>query len=120
MDERTPDFYMTSSEDSRLRHMRKCFSIKRFHALKRDDYLLIEITPPLSGDAYGIEGVQLNELLIATRHRGVSLFPIKKWPVDVYVLRILIENPREREVIRENDIVLIGWAELYNSQLDIA
>lgn len=113
-----PDFYMTSSEDSRLRQLRKCLSIKRYHASNRDDYLLIQITPPLDGDDFGIVGVQIHELILATRHKGISLFPVKKWPVDVYVLRVLIDNPVERDTIMDNEMTLIGWAELYDSQLN--
>jgi hypothetical protein len=119
MDDTLPNFFMTSSEDSRLKPIRKCYIVKRFRAEKRDDYLLVEISPPLDINSYGIQGNPLNKLVLASRHKGVSLFPIKKWPVAVYVLQALIENPEQHDVLRKEEMALLGWAEIYDSQLNI-
>jgi len=119
MNDTLPDFYMASTEDNRLNQLRRCHPIKRIHAKRRDDYLLIRISPPLDGHNYGTSGGQISELVIATRHKGVSLFPIIKWPIAVYVLRVLIENPEEHDVLTDEDLALIGWAEIYDSQLNI-
>lgn len=112
-------FFMTSSEDSKLKQLRRCIPIKRFHAPNRDDYLLIRVTPPLEGHWYGISSGNITELVIATRHKGVSLFPVKKWPVSVYVLRPLINDPEHKDTLRDDELTLIGWAEIYDSQLSI-
>jgi len=119
MNPEIPDFYMTSSESHQFRQLRKCYSIKRFHANKRDDYLLIRISPPLEVPEHGIAGNQISELIIATHDKGVSLFPVTKWPVRVYVLQPLIEKPEERDILKDDEMILIGWAEIYDSQLKI-
>lgn len=119
MNKQAPDFYMTSSEDHRLKPLRKCYSIKRFRAVRRDDYLLISVSPPLDCNAFGLTDIELNQLVIGTRHKGASLFPIRKWPVQVYVLHLLVENFTEYDTIPDDKLVLLGWAELYDSQLSI-
>jgi hypothetical protein len=119
MNDRLPDFYMTSSESNELKQLRKCYRIKRFHAPRRDDYLLIHISPPFEIRENGIIGDQISELIIATRHKGVSLFPIVQWPVSVYVLRVVNKNPTELDKIEDDELALIGWAEIYDSQLKI-
>jgi hypothetical protein len=45
------------------------------------------------------------------------LFPIKKWPIDVYVLLPLINNPEDVEVLQENECKLIAWAEIHQTEL---
>jgi len=114
-----PDFYMTSSEDSRLRQLRKCYIVKRFPSPDRDDYLLIRIFPALDGEIFGVAGGEIEQLIIATRHKGISLFPVQKWPVAVYVLRVLTKNIEETRTITDDEIALLGWAEIYDSQLNI-
>jgi hypothetical protein len=110
-----PDFYLASNESNLLRIRRKCYIIKRFHALHRDDYLLVRVSPPLEIEAGGTLTNQLAELIIATRHKGETLFPITKWPVAVYVLRSLVEINREQDVLTDGELELIGWAEISNS-----
>jgi hypothetical protein len=113
MNEQAPDFYMKSSEDYRLNRLRKCYVEKRIHASRRDDYLLIRISPELDGDSFDLPNTSIENIIIATRHNGVSLFPIRKWPVAVYVLHALVEYPAERDKLRDEELKLIGWAELF-------
>jgi hypothetical protein len=116
MYDKMPDFYMTSNESLPLGRPRKCYRIKRIHANRRDDYLLVQVTPPLEIQLSGGTSNPIDELIIASRHKSESLFPIKKWPVTVYVLRPLVENPKERDVLKDDELVLIGWAEIYDSE----
>jgi len=119
MNDAAPDFYMSSSEDHRLNQLRSCYRVKRFHVDRRDDYLLIRISPSLGGSSFGVPEAPINELVIASRHKGISLFSISKWPVAVYVLRVLIENPSERNMLSDEELTLIGWAEIYDSPIKI-
>ena len=111
-----PDFFLASSEGYRLEEPRSCKRIKRVRSDNRDDLLLVKVEPPLIGQPYGLGGRDIDTLLVATRHKGDSLFPIKEWPVFVHVARLLIENPEEREQIYENEFESIGWAELYATE----
>jgi len=108
-----PDFFLASSEGYSLEEPRSCKRIKRVRSDNRDDLLLVKIEPPIVGQPYGLAGQDIDTLLIATRHKGNSLFPIKKWPVFVHVARLLIEDPERREQIHDNEFQSIAWAELY-------
>jgi hypothetical protein len=111
-----PDFFLASSEGYRLEEPRSCKRIKRVRSDNRDDLLLVKVEPPLIGQPYGLGGRDIDTLLVVTRHKGDSLFPIKEWPVFVHVARLLIENPEERELIHDNEFESIAWAELYATE----
>ena len=113
-----PDFFLASSEGYSLEEPRSCKRIKRVRSDNRDDLLLVKIEPPIVGQPYGLGGQDIDTLLIATRHKGNSLFPIKKWPVFVHVARLLIEDPERREQIHDNEFQSIAWAELYPTKDD--
>jgi len=113
-----PDFFLASSEGYRLTESRSCKRIKRVRSDNRDDLLLVKVEPPLIGQLYGLGGRDIDTLLIATRHKGDSLFPIGKWPVFVHVARLLIENPERREQIHDDEFESIAWAELYRTKED--
>jgi hypothetical protein len=110
-----PDFFLASSESYRLAEPRSCKRIKRVRSDNRDDLLLVKVEPPLIGQ---LGGRDIDTLLIATRHKGDSLFPISKWPVFVHVARLLIENPERREQVHDNEFESIAWAELYRTKED--
>jgi hypothetical protein len=111
-----PDFFLASSEGYRLEEPRSCKRVKRLRSDDRDDLLLVEIDPPLIGQPYGLGGRDIDTLLVATRHKGDSLFPIKEWPVFVHVARLLIPNAEGREHIHGDEFESIGWAELYPTE----
>lgn len=110
------DFYLVSSEGYGMEKPRKCYRIKRLKGAQRDDYLLIKIDPPLIGQKYGLGGRDIDKVIIATRHKGDSLFPIKEWPVFIHVARILIDDLEDRETVVDNEFEEIGWAELYETE----
>ena len=118
MDDKLPDFFMVLGESPGSIQQLKCYGIKRFPAARRDDYLLIRVSPPVDGQRYKVPKL-LSELVIAARHKGVSLFPVRKWPVEVYVLHVLIENPAERDLLKNEELALIDWATIYDSQLNM-
>ena len=116
-----PDFYLASSEGYGLEEPRRCWRVKRLTADERDerdDLLLLKIDPPLPGQKYGLGNCDVDLVLVATRHRGVSLFPVNEWPVFVHVARPLSVNPELRETLREDEFETIAWAELYRTEED--
>jgi hypothetical protein len=113
-----PDFYLASSEGYGMEKPRACWRLKRLANRDRDDLLLIKIAPPLTGQEYGLGGRDLDVVLLATRHAGASLFPIKDWPVFVHVARPLIESPDDRDVLSSKEFELIAWAALYQTEED--
>lgn len=111
-----PDFFLASSEGYNLEEPRRCKRIKRVRSDSRDDLLLIMVEPPLIGQPFGLGGRDIDTLLVGTRHKGATLFPITDWPVFVHVARLLIKNPEEREQIHDNEFESIAWAELYATE----
>lgn len=109
------DFYMASSESYQMANPRRCEAIKRLRGEDRDDYLLIGIDPPLNGQVFGLGGRDLDQVVVATRHRGDSLFPINRWPVFVHVARLLV--PYEgQDVVGIDEMESFSWAELYPTE----
>lgn len=109
------DFYMASSEGYKMENPRRCRSIKRLSGEDRDDYLLIGIDPPLNGQVFGLGERDVDQVVVATRHRGETLFPIKRWPVFVHVARLLV--PYEgQDSVRNDEVESIAWAELYATE----
>jgi hypothetical protein len=112
----TPDFYLASSEGYNLEEPRRCFSIKRLRGPHRDDYLLVRIDPPIIGQPYGLGGQDIEKVIVATRFKGDSIFPITEWPVYVHVARFLSGDPEEYDFIHMSDLEEIAWAELYETE----
>jgi hypothetical protein len=111
-----PDFYLASTDSYRLEEPRRCKSIKQLRSDSRDDLLLVKIEPPLIGQPFGLGAKDIDTVMIATRHKGESLFPIKNWPVFVHVARLLISRPEDQEQIHDNEFESIAWAELYPTE----
>jgi hypothetical protein len=61
-------------------------------------------------------GEDINLLVLAPRHTGVTLFPINEWPACVHVARLMNNNLQHKEIIDDEGIILIAWAELYQTE----
>lgn len=110
-----PDFYLTSSEGYNLEEIRACCKIKRLLGNHPDGYMLCDIDPPIMGQPYGLGGQDIHKIIVASRHRGYSIFSINEWPAYVHVARLTNDEVTDKFMIAENDIESIGWAEIYES-----
>ena len=87
--------------------------VKRLSTDGRDDLLLLKVDPPLLGQKFGLGSRDVDMVLVATRHRGSSLFPLNERPIYVHVARPLVEHPELRDHLRPDEFESIAWAELY-------
>jgi len=111
---KSPDFFLEAAgEFEPLSEPRVCRVICRLRDLQRDDYMLIEIDPPLIGRQFGLGDKDLSLLILSTRHKGFTLYPITEWPSHVYVTRILDESILETQSFNPNQVELIAWARIY-------
>lgn len=110
------DFYLASTESYAFEATRRCFVIRRLRASRRDDYLLVKIDPPVIGQKYGLGGLDIEEVIIATRHVGDTLFPISKWPLAVHVARLLNKLSENANELADNEFEQLAWAELYPNE----
>ncbi len=115
---RGPDFYLASTEGYELEEPRRCWRVRRLTTANRDDLLLVKIDPPLLGQKYGLQGRDIDLVIVATRHQGSSLFPITEWPVYVHVARLLDNDSEVPDKLREGQFQSIAWAELYRTEED--
>lgn len=118
MNTKDPDFYLASSEGYELEEPRRCWRIKRLTAANRKDLLLVRIDPSLIGQKYGLGDRDIDTIIVATRYKEDTLFPIKKWPVFVHIARLLIDSPEEKASLREDEFESIAFAELYQTEQD--
>ncbi len=93
---REPDFLLSAAGEMRpdadLSLPRACWTKARLRNEIRDDYMLIDVDPPVIGQPYGLGSEDITQLIIATRWKGCTLFPVTEWNCSVYVVRILDEG----------------------------
>ncbi len=110
---KNPDFYLASTEGYDLEEPREGKCLKRLSFEHRDDLMLVRIEPPLIGQRFGLGSQDIDTVIIGTRHKGESLFPIVRWPVYVHVARPLVADVQERSSLRDSEFETIAWAEIY-------
>lgn len=116
-----PDFFLTAAgEFEPLSEPRACSAVDRLHDAVRDDYMLVEIFPLLSGQRFGLGDKDISLLLLSTRHEGQTLFPITEWPSHVYVARILDNIALQTRSFGPSQVELIAKGTLYRSRDDAA
>ena len=112
----SPDFFLDPTEDGDSRELRACWICGRLRDSIRDDYMLVSIEPPLIGQAFGLGGVNIARVLLATRHVGKTLFPITEWPAFVYVIRLLDETIIEKRTFSADQVEMIRWGTLHQKK----
>jgi hypothetical protein len=114
--ERSPDFFLScAGEYKPLSEPRACWAKARLRNAIRDDYMLIEINPALIGQSFGLADKNITQLIISTRLEGYTLYPITRWPVPVYVSRILDEAILATLLLKENQVELIAWGMIFRT-----
>ena len=110
-----PDFALCTEGRDDLGLPRACWRRKRLRDSIRDDYLLIDIAPPIIGQRYGLGNRDITQLVLATRHQGGTLFPVNEWPAYVYVYRILDEALLRHETFEATQVEMIIWGVIFRS-----
>ena len=110
-----PDFWLRSSEGYNLEDARACYKERRLAGRHSDGYMVCEIDPPIIGQPYGLGAGDIDRVVFASRHEGVSLFPIGEWPAYVHVARLTVHLGEHEFALKRDDLRLIAWAELYES-----
>ncbi len=119
MNVKSPDFYLASSEGHIQGGPRSCFQVKRIRYGNRDNCLLVHLEPSLDGRNYGVAGKVINEVVLATRFKGDTLFPPNRWPLDVYILRIAKGEMEDYDTFDTQELVNMAWGELYRNKEQI-
>src|SRR5215472_4973396 len=112
MYEDAPFFLSAAGENKELAEPRACWEIGRMRDPSRDDYMLISVEPPFR-QQHGIGYIDQYKLIIASRFKSTSLYPIVSWPCHVFVFRILNEEVTKQMEFRPEDVRLIAWGMLF-------
>jgi hypothetical protein len=110
-----PDFALCTEGRGDLSYPRACWRRNRLRDNIRDDYLLVDIAPPIIGQSYGLGDKDVRQLILATRHQGVTLFPVNEWPAYVYVYRILDEALLRQATFEAHQVEMIIWGIIFRS-----
>jgi hypothetical protein len=115
-----PDFFLSAAgENDDLSDPRACWRRQRLRDDVRDDYLLVDIAPNIPGQKYGLGDKDITELILATRHQGVTLFPVTEWPAHVYAFRILDRTFLKQAVFEAHQVEMIAWGIIYRSPAEL-
>jgi hypothetical protein len=83
--ETTQHFFLSAAGESiEFAKPRECWEIHRMRIAAREDYMMISVEPPYR-KPFGIGYRDVYKLIIATRLKGYSLYPIRSWPCHVSV-----------------------------------
>ena len=114
--EQSPDFFLScAGEYKPLTEPRACWVKARLRNANRDDYMLIEIDPALIGQSFGLADKNITQLIISARFEGYTLYPITRWPIPVYVSRILDDAILATLFAKRNQVELIAWGTIFRS-----
>jgi hypothetical protein len=111
-----PDFFLDPTESGDLRELRAVWIADRLRDGIRDDYMLVRIDPPLSGQLYGLGDRDIDLVLLATRHAGKTLFPVTEWPAFVYIIRIVDDSVLKTKAFSADQVQMIRWGILYKER----
>jgi hypothetical protein len=113
-----PDFYLISSESHNFNPPIACFKRKKLYGDHPDGYMLCDINPEIIGQKYGLGGVDIKQIILASRHQDYSIFTINEWPLYVHIA-IPTASFKENDYISKSNLKLIAWGEIYKSLRDI-
>lgn len=111
-----PDFWLRSSEGYNLEDARACYKERRLAGGHPDGYMVCEIDPPIIGQPYQLGARDIDRVVFANRHDGISLFPIEEWPAYVHVARLTAHVAEHEFALKRDDFRVIAWAELSESR----
>jgi hypothetical protein len=104
------------SREPDLAARRTCQVVARLVGADRDDYWLAVVSPPFLGQHFGLGAEMLEEVVLAPRFMGHSLFDADRDPIPVYVARIADRSILATRTLTPHQIELILWGQLRSSQ----
>ena len=108
------EFYLYFNEGFHEEERRRCTRIKgvSFGSASKLPALLVRITPPCSGEQYGVKDEEINSLVLSALFEGQSFFPVEKWPMNVHIYLPLIQYPEMRDQIDVSETKNIALGEI--------
>lgn len=107
------DVLLRSTELREPYEPRRCRLLKRLRSELRDDLALVEVLPPFEPDVYGSPEA-FDQLILAARHEGDTIFPVSRWPLRVYICRV-DEATTRGEFVPSSSVTILDWGEIVDA-----
>jgi len=110
-------YFLSSLESTKFSVTRECVFQRRLRFGTGKECVLVKVSPPVIGQEYAVCG-DVELFVLAARHKGRGLSPIKEFPCFVFIARPLIDDIGAREEIAKEDVEVVAWGELYRTKAD--
>jgi hypothetical protein len=110
--------FLSSLDSGRLRLTRKCVIDAHLSLKNGKQIALASVQPEIDGVDFGLpQGI--DTVYLSCRHEGDTLFPIKVFPCFVHVAISVKQGVgASSSDIDPSTLVVVGWGELYGSEID--
>ncbi len=105
MSEQQPDFYLSSTDTEPFLQPMSCFIQKKMKSEWGLEVFLVKLVPPfVPPPQWPAPYSELKDVIIQSRRRGTTIAPVSEWPLGVHVSRLHIEETRNSDLVRRNDV----------------
>jgi hypothetical protein len=112
---RAKSFFLTTAREYRpLTTPRQCWEELRMVDSVRNDYMLVRIEPSFRDERSVPK--EIDRLILSTRLKQYSLYPITEWPCRVYVIRIVDESILQTAQFTREQVEIIAWGTVFQTR----
>lgn len=105
------NLYLVSTELREPYKPRACQIIKKLASETRNDLALVKVTPPLPKEIYD-SSEDIDDLILAARQVGSTLFPMSNLPIAVYICQSRVPLEPDSDRIDSEHLAILDWGEL--------
>jgi len=101
-------YHLTSFEPENAYSSREVKFISKIQCGERNDYIVASVTPPLEGRFFGKKS-DIVMVILAPRHKGVTIESSDNWPIHVYVCVMKKDALIPSTCLSPDDLQIINW-----------
>jgi hypothetical protein len=105
------DFCLVSTELRSPYAPHVCTIIRRLRSETRNDLAFVRIDPPLDKEVYDTDD-DVHYLILASRLKDTSLFPITEFPIAVYICLLKCRLEEMENYVSNENLTIIDWSEI--------
>ena len=106
------DIYLVSTELKVPYKPLKCNIIRRLKNKFRNDLALVQLSTPLPMEVYNTQH-RIDEVILASRFEGDTLFPMPGSPVPVYICSADVSIDQGDGMIKDDKLHILDWGKVY-------
>jgi hypothetical protein len=109
--------YLSSLDSVRFEPVRECRFQRSLTFDSGKTAVIAQISPAVIGQDFN-RAVDIEYVILASRHEGVSLNPVSEFPCFVFIALPRADYKMLESPVRSDDLEIIGWGELYRTGED--